>query len=274
MRAALVLGSSGFIGRHVVQRLADDGWWVDQLDKPAFDLTEPIEIPWPEWAWDVVFLLAAKVGVAAVEAAPHETLRTNVLIVQRVLDWLPNRGETLVFASSSEVYAEAVAMGLSPVPTPESTSLVADPVSTRGAYALSKIVGEGLVRHGHSRWVIVRYHNVYGPGQGRGWVIPDLFLGSEPVKSPQHTRAFCYVSDAVEGTLLAAKHPGQVFNVGTDVETPIGELALKIRQHAVFIPGPSNDPPRRCPDISKLRALGYVPKVGLDEGLALTLASL
>ena len=241
------------------------------------DLTEPI--PYIQWGhthhvFDTVYLLAATLGVDTVTSDPGAVLRTNIRIVQNVLDWLPNGGETLVFASTSEVYAASVAAHLAPIPTPEDVPLLADPVSTRGAYALSKIVGEGMVRHGHARHVILRYHNVYGPGQGRGFVIPELIHGA-PVHNPAATRAFCYIDDAVEGTLLAAQHPGEVVNVGNDEEVRIGDLAHMIQGDTISLVvsgARQGDPLRRCPDLTKLRALGYAPKVSLAEGLARTRA--
>ena len=249
---------------------------MDILDRED-DLTEPIEyVSWghDHHVHDVVYLLAATLGVDTVESDPGAVLRTNIRIVQNVLDWLPNKGETLVFASSSEVYAASVAAGLADVPTREDVPLLADPVSPRGAYALSKIVGESLVRHGHGRAVTVRYHNIYGPGQGRGFVIPELIHGA-PVHNPSATRAFCYIDDAVEGTILAAQHPGEVFNVGNDEEVRIGDLAHMIQGDTISLVvsgARQGDPLRRCPDLTKLRALGYAPKVSLAEGLARTRA--
>lgn len=274
---ALVLGGHGFIGQHLIHRLTLDGHEVFPMDLPEDDLTG--ETPYetiPADGWDWVFLLAARLGVAAVEAAPYEILRDNVRIVQNVLDWLPNQGETLVYASSSEVYAESVRAGLAPVPTPEEVPLLADPVSGRGAYALSKIAGESLVRHGHAKWVILRYHNVYGPGQRRGFVIPDLIRGTAAVQNPSHTRAFCYIDDAVEATIRCATSPwtvNHVINVGSTDEVSIADLASRIRG-PVFDSVSTTDgsPPRRCPVTHRLQNLtGFTPQTPLAEGLRKTI---
>lgn len=248
-------------------------WDPTGWDLPTTDLTHEITRPWE--GWDVVYLLAATLGVDNVCSDPAKVLRTNTRIVQNVLDWLPNKGETIVFASSSEVYAASVAAGLCGVPTPEDVPLLVDP-SPRGAYALSKIAGEQLVRHGHARWVIVRYHNVYGPGQARGFVIPELIHGPAEVHNPSARRAFCYVSDAVEATILASQHPGEVFNIGSDEEVSIGKLAHMIvgpgAGYLVGEPRPG-DPVRRCPDLTKLKRLtGFTARVSLTEGLSRTLA--
>ena len=259
-----------------MERLVADGAVVDVVDLPETDLTWGDDNAWPYWElkhYDTVYLLAATLGVDTVTSDPGAVLRTNITIVQNVLDWLPNEGETLVFASTSEVYAAAVAQGLAPIPTPEDVPLLVDDRSRRGAYATSKIAGEALVRHAHARWVILRYHNVYGPGQGRGFVIPELIHGA-PVHHPAATRAFCYIDDAVEGTLLASQHPGEVFNVGNDVESTITEVQRVVNPGGLCcIASPrAGDPLRRCPDLTKLRALGYAPKVSLAEGLARTRA--
>ena len=163
---ALVLGGKGFIGQALVERLDADGARVWSFDLADYDLTKGS--PGFDAKWDVVYLLAATLGVDTVTSDPARVLRTNIRIVQNVLDWLPGKGETLVFASTSEVYAESVRQGLAPVPTSEDVPLLAPVDSKRGAYAVSKLAGECLVRHGHPRAVILRYHNVYGPGQGRG----------------------------------------------------------------------------------------------------------
>lgn len=102
-------------------------------------------------------------------------------------------------------------------------------------------------------------------------MIPELIHGAA-VHNVDTTRAFCYVDDAVEGTILASQHPGEVFNVGNDEEVTIGAVA-RMLQGTVEVGEPrAGDPARRCPDLTKLRGLGYVPKVGLEEGLRRTRA--
>lgn len=274
---ALVIGSDGFIGRHLCRVLGEQGHWCDAWDLPVFDAVRDNTWSWQEW--DVVFLLAAKLGVSAVEAAPYETLDVNVRIVQNVLRWLPNKGERLVFASSSEVVSGSVSKGLAPVPTPEDVPVVCDPDLRRHTYALSKVVGESLVRYGHSNWTVCRFHNVYGPGQTRG-VIRELWdrRSHNPFYLPgaNHTRAFCYIDDAVEATVrLAAcgEAAGQVVNVGTPEEVTIAELAKRFLGPGTYFPrpAPSGSPKRRCPDITRLTLLtGWRPTVMLDEGLERT----
>lgn len=279
---ALVLGGHGFIGSHLVARLRRDGVAVENMGEPDYDLASADWVAFEPWEdYTHVFLLAARLGVSAVEAAPYETLDTNVRIVQNVLRWLPNKGERLIFASSSEVYGMSVARGLAPVPTPEDIPLCADVAAPRGAYALSKMFGEAAVRHAHRNWTLIRYHNVYGPGQRRG-VIYDLWQRghASPFYLPgaTNTRSFCYIDDAVEATLrLAAcgEAAGQVVNVGNPEEVTILELAQRFLGPGRYFPrpAPEGSPKRRCPDITRLTTLtGYRPQVMLAEGLERTRA--
>ena len=265
---ALVLGGAGFIGSHLVQRLRADGAHVKSIDKDDVDLRAPPNTWMVANSYDVVYLLAATLGVDNVCGDPAEVLRTNIRIVQTVLDRLPNAGETLVYASTSETYALSVARGLAPVPTPEDVPLLADPITPRGAYALSKITGEAMVRHGHSKAVILRYHNVYGPGQARGFVIPELIHGA-PVHNPEHTRAFCYIDDAVAQTIAASQHPGQVINIGTTHEVPIGYVAILLQGTYRVADARPGDPPRRCPDTTRLQRLTGITAEGTPLSIGL-----
>jgi UDP-glucuronate decarboxylase len=313
MARVLVLGGAGFIGHHLATRLADEGHTltlVDDLSRgrvdPALvalrarpgvqfleaDLTVPGALDGLSREWDQVFMLAAVVGVRNVERDPARVIRTNTLALQHLLDWLPAAGETLVFASTSEVYAGSVALGLAAVPTAEDVPLtIPDPGAPRTAYALSKILGEAAVSHAGRarglRWVTVRYHNVYGPRMGTDHVIPELVLRALRREDPfrvygaRQRRAFCHVADAVEATLrLAAAEDarGRVVNVGNDAEeTVIEDLAsLVLRQGGYrpaveHVPAPAGSPERRCPDLGRLRALtGFSPKVPLEAGVSET----
>jgi UDP-glucose 4-epimerase/UDP-glucuronate decarboxylase len=313
MARVLVLGGAGFVGYHLAARLADEGHaltLVDDLSRGRLDdalvalcarpgvrlveadLTAPGALAGLPREWDQVFMLAAVVGVRNVERDPARVLRTNTLALQAVLDWLPAAGETLFFASTSEAYAGSVALGLAAVPTPEDVPLaVADAGAPRTAYALSKILGEAAVIHAGRvrglRWVIGRYHNVYGPRMGADHVIPELALRAARREDPfrlygaGQRRAFCHVADAVDATLrLVATQAaaGRVVNIGNDgEETVIEDLARLVLQRARHrpaierVPAPAGSPERRCPDLTRLRALtGFSPKVPLETGVTET----
>lgn len=310
MARILILGGAGFIGHHLATRLAGDGHAltvVDDLsrgradaalaalrarDGVAFhqaDLTRPGALDGLARDWDQVYMLAAVVGVRNVERDPARVIRVNTLALLNVLAWLPGRGETLFFSSTSENYAGGVSNGTVPVPTPEDVPLsVPDPAAPRWAYAASKIVGEAAVLHEARarglRVIVGRFHNVYGPRMGADHVIPELALRALRRESPfrlygaEQRRAFCHVSDAAEAMvrLMATEAAwGRVVNIGNDAEEiRIGDLARLVLDTAGFaptiepVPAPAGSVERRCPDLTRLRALtGFQPKVGLAAGV-------
>lgn len=315
MARILVLGGAGFIGCHLASRLAAEGHaltLVDDLSRGRrdetivaltarpnvrlveADLTKAGALDALPREWEQVYMLAAVVGVRNVETDPARVIRVNTLALLHLLDWMPGRGETLFFASTSETYAGGVAAGHLPVPTPETVPLgIPDVAAPRFAYAASKLLGEAAVIHTARarglRAVIGRFHNVYGPRMGADHVIPELSLralrGENPFRvfGAEQRRAFCHVADAVEAmTRLMATEAawGQVVNIGNDTEeTPIEDLVALILRTARVQPvverrpAPPGSVDRRCPDIGRLRALtGFAPKVSLESGVAETFA--
>ena len=253
--------------------------------------TDPASLP-----GDVerIYHLSAIVGVRNVLTDPERVLRDNVLMLLPVIEAARRQPhlQRLVFASTSEVYAGSLAAFGIPVPTPEATPLaVADLSAPRTSYMLSKIYGEALLRQAGVPMTIVRPHNVFGPRMGMAHVIPELLRkaheapdgGELEVASVDHRRTFCYVSDAAEMLDRVAREPaceGQTLNVGAErPEISIGELAERVvaatgkRLTIRAAPATPGSPARRCPDMSKMRALtGYEATVGLDAGIAETYA--
>ncbi len=243
---------------------------------------------------DQVYMLAAVVGVRNVEADPARVVRVNTLSIMNLLDWLPGRGEVLFFTSTSETYAGGVDAGLVPVPTREDVPLVIpDITAPRFAYAASKLLGEAAVVHTARarglRYVIGRLHNVYGPRMGADHVIPELSLRALKREDPfrlwgaDQRRAFCHIDDAVEaivGLVGADRACGQIVHIGNDREEiaieDLAALVLRVARFAPAIdrrPAPAGSVARRCPDISRLRALtGFAPKIPLESGVRDTFA--
>jgi len=310
MARILVLGGAGFIGHHLAARLAGEGHALTLVDdfsrgqadaalaalraRPSVvfhraDLTRTGALDALPRDWEQVYMLAAMVGVRNVERDPARVVRVNTLALLNVLEWLPGRGETLFFSSTSEAYAGGVSNGTVPVPTPEDVPLsVPDPAAPRWAYAASKILGEVAVLHEararNLRAIVGRFHNVYGPRMGADHVIPELALRALRREDPfalfgaEQRRAFCHVADAVEAMIRLVGTEaawGRVVNIGNDAEeTRIGDLARLILDGAGFAPAlehrpaPPGSVARRCPDLSRLRALtGYQPKVSLAAGV-------
>jgi UDP-glucose 4-epimerase/UDP-glucuronate decarboxylase len=311
---ALILGGAGFIGFHLASRLAGEGARVTIVDdlsrgrrdpelaalcaRPGLrlveaDLTRAEALAGLPRDWDQVHMLAAVVGVRNVETDPSRVIRVNTLALLHLLDWLPGRGETLFFASTSEVYAAGVAAGTVPVPTPEDVPVgLPDPAAPRFAYAASKILGEAAVLHAARarglRAVVGRFHNVYGPRMGADHAVPELALralrGEDPfvVYGPEQRRAFCHVADAVEAVLrlvACEEARGRIVNIGNDAEETLVEdlarLVLRLAGHRPRLlprPAPPGSVARRCPDLGRLRSLtGYQPKLTLEAGVRETL---
>jgi UDP-glucose 4-epimerase len=239
---------------------------------------------------DVVYHLAAAVGVRLIVESPVNTIETNVHGTEAVLKHANKKRKKVLLTSTSEVYGKSNA-----VPFREDGDLVLGPTSKgRWSYACSKAIDEFLAiayhKEKHLPVVVVRLFNTVGPRQtGRyGMVIPNLVkqaLLGHPLTvygDGSQTRCFTFVSDVV-GQLAELgqdeRAVGQVFNVGNDrEEVTILELARRVKARTgsaseiVIVPYDRayeegfEDMQRRVPDLAKLRALtGYEPRVGLDE---------
>jgi UDP-glucuronate decarboxylase len=318
-KRTLITGGAGFLGLHLARRLADEAGHevtlVDNfrrgrldddlsqvLDLPntrliEADLADPAAYETLGTGYDEVYHLAAVIGVRNVLERPHDVVRINALTTIYLLDWMveQNRQGRFLFSSTSEAYAWTRQFMELPTPTPEDVPLALTDLSNpRSSYAGSKIFGELAVhQYGakHSmEFVILRYHNIYGPRMGWDHVVPELFeratAGEDPLRvfSPDHTRAFCFVDDGVDATIKAMRAEGangETFHIGNDhEELEIRRLARLVLQQsghperAIQEESDANDPiNRRCPDVSRARSvLGYEPIVSMEEGLARTLA--
>ncbi len=243
---------------------------------------------------DEVHHLAFVNGTEFFYSAPDLVLDVGVRGMINVIDACRAQNvDTLVLASSSEVYQTAPQ-----VPTDESAPLtVPDPLNPRYSYGGGKLISELMAinfgRKYFERVLIFRPHNVYGPDMGFEHVIPQFALrlkrlagaqGSGPLRfeiqgTGEETRSFCFIDDLVAGVMVMrenGEHLG-IYHIGTMEEVAIADLARRAAAAAgreiELIPGPlqAGGTPRRCPDISKLAALGYKPRVPLDEGLKPTL---
>jgi UDP-glucose 4-epimerase len=240
---------------------------------------------------DVVFHLAAAVGVKKIVEEPVHTIENNVHGTEVVLRHANKKKRLVVVASTSEVYGKSV-----DVPFREDADLVMGPTTKhRWAYACSKAIDEFLAL---AYWkekklpvIVIRLFNTVGPRQtGQyGMVIPTFVrqaLAGQPITvfgDGTQRRSFTYVGDVVDGLIALMGEPkavGQVFNIGNGEEISMRALAEKVKamtasaSDIVTIPYDQayeagfEDMPRRVPDISKLRGLvGYEPKVQLDETL-------
>ena len=280
---------SGTTDPALAELLADPGVRMEQVD-----LTKPLTVAPDPGPFDVVYHLAAINGTRLFYEMPYQVASGNLAMTLSLLAWLRGRSVgMLVYASTSEVYAGAVALGLARVPTAEE-ALVAfpQPTAVRFSYATSKFMGEFLVREfGVETGMptcIVRYHNVYGPRMGSKHVVSELIVriaqGERPLRvyGADETRAFCYVDDAVEATVRLGGTPsaaGEIVHIGNaKEEIAIGDLARMLLEQmgapAEFVaePGRGASVSRRCPDTGKLsRLTGFEAGVALRQGLARTI---
>lgn len=240
---------------------------------------------------DIVVHLAFINGTEFFYTKPELVLEVGVKGIVNVVDaCIKNKIGNLVVASSSEVYQTPPV-----VPTPETAPLtIPDPLNPRYSYAGGKIISELIAinfgRKYFDRVTIFRPHNVYGPDMGWEHVIPQFALRMQKVvaenknqkviKFPiqgtgEETRSFCYIDDFSDGLEIVidyGEHLG-IYHIGTEEEVSISTVAQKVAQvigrEIKIIPGElqKGGTPRRCPDISKLKKLGYKPRVSLDEGL-------
>jgi len=316
LKRILITGAAGFVGCHLARELSEvagnqlvlvDNFVRGHPDEDfeavtsrsnvqrlSADLTDPRTFEQIGTGFDCVYHLAAIIGVKNVMKRPWDVVQVNGLSTLHLLEWFRSGGaQKLLFSSTSEVYAWTQQFHGLPVPTPEDVPVaLTDLGIARSSYAGSKIFGELAVTHACASagkaFVIVRYHNVYGPRMGFEHVIPELckrvLSGQNPlvVYSVDHIRAFCYITDAVSATIAAMESDvadGQTINIGTDEEVTIGDLAARVLRATNVTAGiaaqsAGYDPiKRRCPDISRARRLlGYRPQVSLSEGLERTLA--
>jgi UDP-glucose 4-epimerase len=305
---ALITGGAGFIGSHLAETLIMQGHEVVVLDDLSTGRLENVAhlsssegfrcvvgsvtdasavLPLVEQV-DVVYHLAAAVGVKLVCQEPIRTITTNVDGTAVVLDAAKRYRRRVLVASTSEVYGKSESL-----PYSEDANLVIGPPDkTRWGYATSKLLDEflalGYAREHALPVTVVRLFNTVGPRQSSryGMVLPNFVrwaLANEPIVvhgQGTQTRSFTGVGDVVWAMMTLINEPraaGEVFNIGNGEEISIRDLAARVCQRTGsssairYVPYEEafdrsfEDMPRRVPDISKLRRLiGYQPRVQLD----------
>jgi UDP-glucose 4-epimerase len=311
----LVTGGAGFIGSNLVDALRAGGhevWVLDNLLVGSFENVrqhvdsrrfrfirdsilnvELVDRLVSEV--DVIYHLAAAVGVSYIVSDPLGSILTNVVGTENVLSSAARYWKRIVIASSSEIYGRSDGGALG-----EAADRVLGPTFVnRWSYSASKAIDEHLAWAYHSKGLpvsVVRYFNSYGPRMnedGYGSVVANFIrqsLLNEPITvhgDGRQTRSFTYVTDIVQGTILAGERPeaiGEAFNIGTPREISILELAQLVKRltgsvspithvpYEDYYGQRHEDTPRRCPDISKASSLmGFAPQVALEDGLQETI---
>ncbi len=303
-----VIGGSGFIGSHLVERLLTDGHSVCVLDDlstgsaknldgvrsdPNFEykvgcVTDEEIVGWLVDRAEVIFHLAAAVGVKLIMEHPTHTLNTNIKGTEVVLEAAAKKGKLVVLASTSEVYGKSDIL-----PYNESDDIMLGAATnSRWGYACSKAIDEFLALAYHREKdlpiIITRFFNTIGPRQtGRyGMVVPrfvDQCLREEPITvygTGEQTRCFAEVSEVVEALIRLMVTPravGQIYNIGNNLEISMNDLAKMVREltlsgsEIIHVPysevytGEFDDVLRRAPSVVKLyEATGFLLSRSLE----------
>ncbi|MEW6130577.1 MAG: GDP-mannose 4,6-dehydratase [Acidobacteriota bacterium] len=304
-----ITGGAGFIGSHLAEQYLERGDEVYILDDLSTGSMENISHfkSHPKLKYyidsvnnyhltaelvdlaDVVYHLAAAVGVRLIVESPVKTIETNVRGTEIVLGLAAKKRKRILVASTSEVYGKRTQM-----PFREDDDLVMGATNKgRWSYACSKAIDEFLAiaywKEKRVPTVVVRLFNTVGPRQtGQyGMVIPNFVtqaLMNQPITvfgDGSQSRCFTHVSDVVGALMKLIEHPqavGEVYNIGSNREVSMVELAQRIKaltgsqSEITFVPYEKayeegfEDMMRRVPDIAKINSLiGYVPKISLDE---------
>ena len=315
MKEVLVLGGGGFIGRNIVNFLVNRGdcnvtaadikegsnWREiannegvrDRFKAVNADFTNISAFDDLNQNFDEVYMLAAVVGVNRTLKFPQDVIRINTLLTMNTLDWISrNPIKRLLFSSSSENYAGTSDLFSTEIPTAEDIPLcIGDVKHPRWTYAMTKMHGESAFIHSAEAYnyecTIVRYQNIIGPEMGFGHAIPHIverFVKGEksPFKIYGHdqTRAFCYIDDAVMGTVAAMESDqavGEIYHIGKQDEinmetltSYIGELLNYPGEYVAAMTYPGSVA-RRSPNIDKAKShFGYSPSINWKEAVRLT----
>ena len=294
----LIAGGAGFLGSYLAERFVADGHDVHILDNFASGLKQNIEdikekvtllendvISFrTDERYDIVVNFASRASRVEWEKHPVDVALSNAVGSKNLIEVALRCNAIYVYASSSEVYGDPKV-----IPTPEDYLGCVSTTGSRSPYDEGKRFGDALTKAYERQYglrnIIIRFFNTYGPrmrgGDFYGRVI-DRFIQqamhNEPITvygDGSQTRSFTYVSDTIDGVMTAITRgkEGEVYNIGNDSETSIVDLAKLVRNLAKsaseiqFKDLPENDPKRRAADITKMRKLGWEPKISLEEGI-------
>jgi len=308
MDKVLVTGGTGFIGSNLIKGLLEKKYSVRVFDNNfrgnlsnieqvakhvefvQGDIRNFEDVMKAVDGVNLIYHLAFINGTENFYKHPDLVIDVGIKGILNIIDAIKNKTvESLIYASSSEIYQEP---GI--IPTPEEVKgIIPDVRNPRYSYGGSKLMGEIITLHyfktTKTKRIIFRPHNFYGPSMGFEHVIPQIikkiviatnkFRKSEAKIEIQgtgdETRAFCYITDGVDGIIRAAEYgeDKNIYNVGIKKETKIIDLVQLIAKFLNVKLSIKNtklqygSPTRRCPDISKLEKIGYKPSVSLKEGL-------
>ena len=295
MTKIVVTGGNGFIGHTLVRYLLEKGFQVKVIDTKPIKFTHPNlsfikksvldDLRWDLNDCDIVYHLAAQLGVVNSDLKPLNTLQVNIDGTVNVFRCALDTGvKKIIYSSSSEVYGE-------PRETPIKEDSPKSPVSVYGVSKLTaEMYAKGYMKEFGMDINPVRFFNVYGPGQGFEWVAP-IFMkkvlgGEQPLVfgDGSQVRCFTFIKDIVKGmeTVMEKGGKGEAYNIANTEPVTMKELAeliIKIsgkdmKPKIVGFGKETREESReimtRIPDISKLKALGWKPEISTEEGMKMT----
>lgn len=283
----VLTGHQGFIGSHYYNYIKDSNnvTAFDKLNKTHEDLCDQTIInSLPDC--DIVVHMAATNGTKLFYETPTEVAFNNTLPTFNLVKRYKSSNTKFVFTSTCEIFNGAIDNGLYSVPTDENVPIMFEDITNpRWSYSVPKALGENLVSNCGLEYIIIRYFNIYGPGQKDHFIsefVERAIKGEYYIKGDD-TRSFCYIEDAVEMThRLVKNHSNYTVNVGRQEETNISTVA-KIIMNIIgvdpkkleIIPGPVGSAKRRCPDTSLVKKLtGFNNYTPIQLGLKKTVESL
>lgn len=283
----VVTGSEGFIGKHLSQYVSKTHtvYNYDIVAGEDYNLsTELVTQNMPDC--DAIVHLAATNGTRLFYEYPTDVLINNTLPTINLLKRYRKTNAKFVFASTCEIFNGAIDLGVYPVPTDENVPAVFNNITNpRWSYSLPKALGENLIANSGLEYLIIRYFNVYGPGQKDHFIneFVDRVKNGKYYINGNDTRSFCYIDDAVTMTsLLIEREKNLTVNIGKQEEIKISEVAKLIMEimgvcpdRLEINPSPAGSVTRRCPDTTLIKSLtnfeNYTP---LKDGLEKTIESL
>jgi len=297
--SVLVTGATGFVGPYLLEGLSKKGAQIKilalnmdeipsnpgakDIETVTGDITKPKTLEGITNSVDFVFHLAAISNVDYAIKNPVKTYDANVRGTMNLLEEVrKNPVQKFVYVSSSHVYGVPEYIPIDEI----------HPIAPREPYSASKAAAENIV-NGYSgaygiNTAIVRPFNIYGPGQHESFLIPSIIkqaYGSDVIEvgNVEPTRDFTYITDVVAGFLMIAESGLGVYNIGSGIEVKVGDILrrivdivnpdIKIRSVEKRQRSGGVEIARMCADVSKLKEIGWVPKVGLEEGLRKTIGA-
>jgi nucleoside-diphosphate-sugar epimerase len=279
----VLTGHKGFIGSHYLQYANTDNnvQVIKTFDKASGeDLCNP-RVAYDSPDCDVLVHMAATNGTKLFYEIPTEVATNNTLPTFNLVHRYQNTNTKIVFTSTCEIFNGAIDEGYYPVPTDEQVPVMfKDIINPRWSYSIPKALGENLVANCGNPWLVIRYFNIYGPGQKDHFIsefVERCKQGLYYIKGDD-TRSFCYIDDAIAMThKLVKTQSGYIVNVGRQEETRISIVAKMIMSimginpdRLEITPGPKGSASRRCPDTTLVQNLteftDYTPlRIGLRK---------